>query len=54
MQFTPLISLLGEDNFIPVASPWLISADCKAAERPGVFLAPFQNNSSLAGVSEAT
>lgn len=27
-----LISLLGEDNFIPVASPWLISLNCRAAD----------------------
>lgn len=39
MQFTPLISLLGEDNFIPVASPWLISP---TARQPadGVFSWP--------------
>ena len=29
----PLIPLMGEDNFIPVASPWLISPDCEAAGR---------------------
>lgn len=46
----PLISLLGEDNFIPVASPWLISLDCEA-DRQTVFLASFQDDSSLAGVS---
>lgn len=46
----PLISLLGEDNFIPVASPWLICLDCKAGGQ-GVFLALFQGDSSLAGVS---
>lgn len=46
----PLISLLGEDNFIPVASPWLICLDCKAG-RHSAFLAPFQDDSRLAGTS---